>query len=393
MRRLLSTPEIRLVLAIHFFWHMSVSALWIVPKWLHGLSFTEGRIGVVMGIAGVTGLMATPLIGPLLDRVSRVGLLRTATFLSVPLILILPLAAEIGGLAIEGVRMVQGIAFGLAFPVAGALVSDFAPANERVRALGLFGVVTQLTQAAAPALAEWVSIRFGYGALFPLAAAGSGIGFCLTFALAASVRRRPAPTSATNDAKNVVVRPELRRPLSVLVAGTGITYGAIVTFVPVMLLNLGVAAVAPFFAAVSLASVAVRIFFGGLGDRMDQDRLILYSGFGATMAVVLAGVLAGVGPVSHVASWSGVILGLAFGSAAGLFYPVANVRYVDFGGHAERGRRMAYYAATYSAGITAGNLALGFLAEYFGFAFMYGFVAAVHGATVVMFFLAVRARR
>lgn len=394
MRDLLDSPAIRLVLAIHFCWHMSASALLIIPKWLHGLGYSEGHIGLVMGIAGISSLLFTPYIGRVLDRFNRVYILRAAMALIIPLILLLPLAARLGYGWLEVLRLLQGIAFGLAFPAAGTLVADFAQPSMRVRALGLFGIVTQVTQAGAPGLSEWAAAAWGYDLLFVLAASGAALAFLLTYRLEGVLKTLGAPQhdepTVDGDDQHEL---SLHVPLSVYVIGTGVTYGAMVTFAPVMLLNLGVNSVGPFFMAVSLSSVFVRTFFGGLGDQMDQDRLILFTGICATAAIMGAALVGLAAPSAAVAAWLGIACGLAFGAAAGLFYPVANVRYVEFGPSSERGKRMAYYASTYAAGITAGNLLLGFIAQHAGFATMYASVALLNMLAALWFAVAVQRNR
>jgi MFS family permease len=292
---------------------------------------------------------------------------------------------------IWGLRVAQGLAFGLAFPVAGALVADLAPAAARVRALGLFGIVTQLTQAGAPALAEALAVGLGYPTVFGFAAGAAAVASVLTWPLGRRMVRHDTQTSVDSNhgprPKESTLQQQLA--LATIVVGTGVTYGAVVTFAPVLLLKLGATSVGPFFAAVSLASVAVRALFGGLGDRVNQDSLISWSGLGATLAVVGAAMLAAAAPSAHAVPL-GVLLGIAFGCSAGMFYPVANVRYLELGTARDRGRRMAYYAATYAAGITAGNLVLGFAAERWGFAVMYAVVAALHAAAGLWFWTATR---
>lgn len=393
MRDLVRSAPIRLVLLIHFFWHLASATLLILPKWLHGLAYPESHIGLVVGAAGISGLAFTPLIGGLLDRVDRVRVLRFSTALAAPAILLLPYCAAFGGAWLGVLRIVQGVAFSISFPCAGTLIADFSRPSVRVRALGLFGIVTQLTQAAGPGLGEWAAAVWGYDVLFFLAAGGAAAACAATFRLEQVVRRHGRPEhhdEAGEDTGNG--EPAARLPLSAFVLATGVTYGAMITFVPVLLLHLGVAAVAPFFVAVSLSSATVRALFGGLGDRVDRDRLISLSGAGITLATAAAAVAAAAAPGPPAARAFGILGGLVFGAATGFYYPVANVRFVELGPAVERGKRMAYFSATYAGGITGGNLVLGYLAQYGGFAVMYACVALVHLATAAWFFAAGRRR-
>ncbi len=379
MDLLLRHPTLTLLLTVHFLYFITLSSMLILPKWFVELGYSEGEIGVFMGVAGITALVVTFLVGQVLDRIRRIRFIKAGIIGIILTTISLPLVVHSSTLLIL-LRLLNGIMFSLAFPAVAALVTDVAPENRRVQALGLFGVATLSTQALSPMLGEWLAGLYGFQNFFFIISATSGVALLLSVPLGRRLEAEGIgmPADPDESMPGTVYRPKDRLywPLILFVASVGAIFGGMLTFVPVMLVTAGIDRVGTFFVVSSAASVAVRLFFGGLGDRLDRDRLMFVSATGIAVSALGTAAVFAVGIDPESGDLIQVVVGAFFGFWVGFFYPVANVRFIELGPDAMRGRYMAYYSTVYSSGITGATLLFGYVVEWFDYGVMFA-VAAV----------------
>jgi MFS family permease len=340
------------------------SCFFLLPKFVtQELGGSPSEIGLVMAAFGATSILFIPLVGDWIDRVGRRPFI-VAGAIVMTLASLAFLAVDRVGPLLYALRMVQGVAFAAVFISASTLVTDDAPPEHLGRAIGLFGVSILSMHALAPAVAEEVAGRFGWHAVFWMAAASSLV--CL-----ASTPFIYDPPHAHGVAGGPGILEMMRRPRSLrvgaVVALTGAAFGAMMTYPQAFALALGRTHVRGFFVAYALAAVAVRLGFGGLADRLGRRRVSLGS-LVAYGAVVLA--MAWLRPSLLEP------LGLVFGAAHGLFYPAYNALAVEEAGPGERGKVMALFNGAFNLGNSGATLGLGFVAESFGYPAVFWIAAA-----------------
>jgi predicted MFS family arabinose efflux permease len=274
------------------------------------------------------------------------------------------LAVDRVGPLLYALRMVQGVAFAAVVISASTLVTDDAPPEHLGRAIGLFGISILSMHALAPALAEEVALRFGWHAVFWMAAGSSLV--CLA---ATPFIHDPRHARAAEGAPGII--EVMRRPrtlrVGVVVALTGAAFGAMMTYPQAFALALGRSHVRGFFVAYALAAVAVRLGFGGLADRLGRRPVSLGS-LAAYGTVVLA--MAWLRP-----AWLEP-LGFFFGASHGLFYPAYNALADEEAGPGERGKVMALFNGAFNLGNSGATLGLGFVAESLGYPAVFWIAAA-----------------
>lgn len=344
-----------LITAANFVFFLNFASFFLLPVHLHELGVSEATIGYVMGTAGFAGIVVLPFLGVLLDRVDRRRFV-IAGGVTMALASFAYLVVPLPGAALYGLRVVQGVAFTSAFVTASTLAAELAPLAIRGRALGIFGISTLLTHALAPALGELVAHRFGFPALFALAGT-LGLG-SVALSLAVQSPRRDAVPLVVAD------RPSIRRaPVLWLAAATmvacGVGFGAVLTFVPTFVHVVGIARVAPFFLAYSLAAIAVRLILGGLSDRVGRRRVLF-----PAMAVLALAILA-LGSVHDVPAL--IVVGLFFGAGQGMVYPTANALMVDLSHAGNLGRVQTLFAGSFSGGVAISAFVFGRVIEHYGY--------------------------
>ena len=125
------------------------------------------------------------------------------------------------------------------------------------------------------------------------------------------------------------------------------------TFQQPFALELGARQVAAFFAGFTLASVAVRVFFGSLGDRTAGGSISCLALLGYALVSLVTSKLQ-VGWL-----WA---YGIGFGLAHGVFYPTLNALAVELAAGAARGRVITLFNGAFNAGYGLSTLLWGWVA-------------------------------
>jgi MFS family permease len=364
MRAALSR-DFYLVTAANFLFFLNFASFFLLPIHLVELGATERTIGFAMGIGGVAGLLILPFLGVLLDRVNRRAFVTVGATAMALASFAYVLVDEVGPV-LYVLRFIQGVSFTSAFVTASTLVADLAPIERRGQALGIFGISTLITHAIAPSLGEMIARHYGFTTLFAVAGGLGLAGAALTLAVHVP---RVQHAVADRDGGGAVLRhPVLARIAGAMIA-CGMGFGVVLTFVPTFAHAIGVARVAPFFLAYTVAAVAMRLGLGSLSDRIGRRRVLLP----ATASLAVA-VLA----LAFVDSIVGLVLiGFAFGAGHGLVYPTANALMVDHSRPSNLGRVQTLFAGSFSVGVAASSFVFGAVIERFGYSTAFALAAGI----------------
>jgi MFS transporter, DHA1 family, multidrug resistance protein len=194
------TPPIFVASSIEAVMYLGYGAfLGFLPIYAKNVGLNDAEIAIVLGAQLVLAMVAKPISGRLSDRVGRIpviviGLLLCATAL--------PLIFRSESLtAFVLVAPVLGLGVGAVTPVTNALIADLASARRLGAAMGVFGTIWDIGEAAGPMIAGFLIGRLGYAATFDVLAA---VTAAVTVGLIALVRdpRRGAsraPDSPSDD--------------------------------------------------------------------------------------------------------------------------------------------------------------------------------------------------
>jgi MFS family permease len=334
----------------------SFSSFFLLPKYLASeLRAGPEEIGLLTAANGASAVVCMFGMGVLVDRFGRRRFLTAGSLLMAAASLAFAAVDEMGPL-IYGLRLLQGLAFSMAFAAGAALAVDQASPARLGQTIGLFGLTMLSMNAVAPAVMEEVAARNGWPGAFAMAAGGALLCALLSRLVHAGSHTadgRPGLASLWRLAR----RPEQIRG-AVVISLVGACFGTLFVFHQLYALELGITRIRVFFVAYALAAMFARIALGNLGDRLGRHRvasaaLVLY-GCGALAMVALAEV--GLAP-----------LGALFGLAHGIFYPTYNAAVVADSGAGERGKVMALFQGWFNAGLAGGSFLLGFVAEARGY--------------------------
>jgi len=333
------------------------SAYFLLPKFLAlELHADASQIGVYSSAMWFANVALVPFAGLWIDRRGRMpfAFLGAAVLVGTCASF---LAVDRLGPFLLALRIAHGVAFTFFFVATQTLAADLAPPARLGQVLGYYGSGFVLTNAVAPAVAEWVAARAGWPTVFGATTALAALsGLLLLFVR----ERRATPHGDGSPVPGIgaaLARTGFARVMGVS-ALAGVGFAAMFTFHQPFALSLGIERVSDFFVAYSVTAGIVRGPFGSLADRAGRMRVTRFSLAIYAVAAFAMIALSRIGLV-----WTGALLGVAHG----LFYPALNAVALEGAGSNVRGKVTALFNGSFNVGFSFGSLALGYIALAWGY--------------------------
>jgi MFS transporter, DHA1 family, multidrug resistance protein len=189
----LGTPPIFVAAGIEAVMYLGYGAfLGFLPIYAKNTGLNDAEVAIVLGAQLVLAMVAKPISGRLSDRVGRIPVIVIGLLLCA---IALPLIFRSESLtAFVLVAPLLGLGVGAVTPVTNALIADLASARHLGAAMGVFGTIWDVGEAAGPMIAGLLIGGLGYAATFDVLA---GVTALVTVGLIALVRdpKRPARVS------------------------------------------------------------------------------------------------------------------------------------------------------------------------------------------------------
>jgi MFS family permease len=358
------------------------SSYFLLPKFLVAeLHAGPREAGLLTAAHNAAVVLLMPPMGALVDRFGRRRFLIAGALLMAAASLAFTTVDSFGP-AIFTLRVLQALAFAMAFAAGSALAVDEAPPERVAQAIGFFGLTFLSMNAVGPVIVEAVSERAGWSAGFGLAA----VGALACAVLSLRVRERAGVRSAEEPLSGllgVATRPSQLR-ISAVIALVGAAFSSLFTFNQLFAFDSGIERLRDFFVAYAIGAIGVRVAFGASIDRFGRRRASI-----ASLAVYV-----GVALLAREIPRIGLApLGAGLGLAHGVFYPAFNAVAIERSGASERGKVMSLYQAAFQGGGAIGAFALGLLAESAGYPPIFTVSAACLALALVVLVLSPEGRR
>lgn len=323
-----------------------------LPLYLRRLGASDGAIGMIMGCFAITSMLLRPWTGWGADRWGR----RPFMLAGAVVFALAPLgyAVSAGVLALVAVRLLHGAGMALFPTAATALVADVAPPPRRGEFMGLFGAAGSIAMALGPISGVELLARVGFGGLFAVALVTALVALGLAFTTAETLATpSPARFTLASTISHAALGPAL------VIGCLMLTYGALVTFLPLHAERIGVNP-GVFFLVYALVLTLTRGPAGRLSDRFGRAPI---AAAGLAVAAVALGVLA--------LSEGGLalaVVGALYGLAGGIAQPALMAWCVDVVAPADRGRAIGTFFTALELGIALGAMSSGLAVARWGFA-------------------------
>jgi predicted MFS family arabinose efflux permease len=354
----------------------------VTPMYAAASGASGAGAGLVTGLPMLASVLAEGAAPALMARIGGRGLLAAgALLLGVPALGLL-WSGSLGALLAVG--LIRGLGFGFSVVVTGALVAKLVPADRRGEGTGLAGLVSCVPAVLALPSGVWLAQHYGYG-LVTMAAAVSALAPLAVLAGLPGRTRRAGHnglSAPAQDAHQLTLRdglrqPALRRP-SLIFAGTTVSAGVVVAFLPLAGGASGQSAAAGLFAQAVTAALG-RWWGGRRGDRHGHASLLVP---GLLLSVAGMALIAAAGFIST-GAWLPITAMAIFGTGFGIVQNASFAMMIDRVPASGYGAASALWNLAYDAGYGAGPAVLGLLAAQAGY-------GAAFAATVVIMLAAVR---
>jgi MFS family permease len=165
----LRTPPIFLAAGIEAVMYVGYGAfLGFLPIYAKTAGLNDAQITIVLGAQLILAMAAKPVAGRLSDRVGRLPVIATGLLLCAAA---LPVIFRSGSwTAFLLAAPLLGIGVGAITPVTNALIADIASARNLGAAMGVFGTIWDIGEAAGPIMAGFLIGRMGYAPTFDVIA-------------------------------------------------------------------------------------------------------------------------------------------------------------------------------------------------------------------------------
>ena len=370
-RRLITGPFVRIWLGTLGAFASFGFILLVLPLYVKDeLDRGSLGVGVAVGAASITAVLAGPPVGRLADRRGRRVMIVAGAVVMVGCYLALALEPALPLVVL--VRLFAG-AGEAAFAIAVLTVAaDLAPADRRGEAMSLVTTASYLGLTIGPVAADFI---LGDGRF---AAAWLVAGLLVVLAGAAVIPLGETRPAAAHEAPGGWLPPRTALLPSLLVMLALLGFGGFVAFAALYARELGFDRPGLIFALFGAVVVLVRTFGRKLPDRLGARR---------TLVLCFVNLAVGLATIGAWQTETGLLVGTAiFAVGQALSYPAAVLLAMETSSEAERSAVVGGVTAFVDVALGLGAFTLGAVAAVTGYAgaFLVSSVIALSGLLVVV---------
>lgn len=336
-----------------------------LPGFLEELGGKEAEIGAIMGTIAISAILIRPLIGKAMDDRGRRPVVIIGATINVVAVAAY-LAIDSLGPLVYVIRIVHGLGEAALFSVMFTIAADVVPASRRTEGIAIFGVSGLLPLSMGGLLGDWILVNWDYQVLFAVSAGISLVALLLCLAIPET---RPKTEKRKEDKPGIlgVFLDRGLRPLWVLTLGFTFGITSYFTFLKTYIEEGEFGSVGTFFLAYSIASVALRIFFSWIPERLGLKRTLVPSLFSLAMGILVLG---------HATSGTQIAAaGVLCGLGHGYVFPIISALVVTRTDASIRGVAMTLFTALFDVGALIGAPLLGWIIESNGYSLMFSLAA------------------
>jgi predicted MFS family arabinose efflux permease len=264
---------------------------------------------------------------------------------------------------LTALRFCHGLLFGICSTVVLAAAVRVIPEAQMGRGMGLFSTTGIGCQAVAPALGISISERWGYPVLFLITAAVAALAAPLMIAVKAQTRAKGDSIRAREKRKKISIGDIFAVEalgLAVLVIFFTVAPSTITNFLVLFGKDRGIEGVGYYFTIYAAVLIGIRCFCGSVIDRYPFRRIVYVCAVLCGAGMITVGAAKSFAPLAVAA----VLLGVGYGAVM----PALQAAVVRSVSNERKGVAGATFYIGMDIAYTIGSLAMGFVAEAFGYA-------------------------
>lgn len=353
-KSVLFTKSYILALTISFFIQLSNNMLYsTIGIYAKGFTSVEYYIGLAASGFTFASLFSKLFTGKIFDFFSSHKVLLAGASMSV--------ISSFGYLIADNihilisVRIMHGLGFGISSVAISTIIADLSPHDRLLESVGYNMMLTTLTTAIGPgivlSLTHSDAARF-MPAFFLIVAI---LAVCLIISIPIKTDARVDDITDCVGRLNVNLATILLACLVFLVA---FAQSSIVAYINLYAIEADLGNMTPYFVAFAATNFSIRFGMSHLLKHISQRTLLYFAG------IISCIVLWGIGHAHNAVTI--YILGLFFGLAMGVFYPIANTKVLRSMSWHRQGMANSIYMAAVDGANALGVMAWSAIAAHFG---------------------------
>lgn len=330
----------------------------LLPAYVQQMGASDILIGWTVGTLPLAALVIRPFVGRLVGQ----GHIKSLLLAGALGFAVAPLGYMVSPnpWVLLGVRVVHGFGLGLYTTAALMLAAVLTPPDRRGEGMGWYASSLQIAMALAPLGGGIIWDRFGFAAALWFATGLGVLGALFVLPLSMPPAERGMETRAATWWSRAALGPALAS------LACQFTFGAVVTFLPLLMLQRGGMNPGWFFFLFAGISVLSQLAAGLASDRWGRLGVVVLGCLVTTAGILL---------VPGMTTTATMVLAAAvYGIGFGFIRPVIQALIVDRAPLHERGAAMAMFTASVDAGVGFAGGLLGPLVQAASYAT--GFYAA-----------------
>ncbi|MFQ6105716.1 MAG: MFS transporter [Candidatus Hydrothermarchaeaceae archaeon] len=326
-----------------------------LPLYILTIGGSESEIGLIIGIFTISAVIFRLFLGREADVRGKKKILVLSSLMFLIAMFIYSLTSSVAELL--ALRLFHGVAWAGVTTSAGAIIADLVPEKRRGEGMGYYGMFANLAMGFGPALGMAIANIYGFNSMFFSASAIAVLALLISLSIKGSYK-----SGRIKSAEASMLSRGALFPSTVMLLVT-MTYGSIVSFLPLHARSVGIENPGIFFTPYAVVLLITRPIAGKLSDKYGR-RLVIIPG------IILMGL--GMLALSYTLTLSILLLvALLYGMGFGSVQPTLMALTVDRVRPERRGAAMGTFSSAFDLGIAIGSIFLGVVLQVTSFKIMY----------------------
>lgn len=321
-----------------------------LPNYLSSIGGGEHK-GLIIALFTLTAGISRPFSGKLTDKWGRVPVMAIGSAVCVLCGFLYPILTSVAGFFL--LRLIHGFSTGFKPTATSAYIADIIPAKRWGEALGMHGLCFSIGGAIGPAIGSYIALHYSLNTMFYSSSFFALFSILIVYNMVETLKDKEKFKLNMLAIKKADLLEVRAIPAGIVTLFTYSAYGVILTLIPDWSEHLGIENKGLFFAAYTLASVAIRFVSGKSADKYGRIK-VMFVGL-----VIIAASLFFIG---YGTSITGLMVGASiYGVGTGILSPALNAWTIDLSLPEFRGRAMATMYIALEVGIGFGALIAGYI--------------------------------
>jgi len=314
-----------------------------LPDYLTSLGGEDYK-GLIISLFTIMAGLSRPFSGKLTDTIGRLPVMIFGTLVCVICSLIYPLVTGVAGFLL--LRFFHGFSTGFKPTATTAFTADISPIHRRGEAMGVLGISMNVGASISPPFGSYLAMEYGIDTLFYFSSFVALISIVILLQL-----KETLPNKQSFRPKHLLLKRNEwieKRALmpAVVIMLVYFSYGILLTITPDHAKFVGMQNKGFFFTALTLASLASRLFAGKISDKYGRIPVLKVAAIMLTFALYFFG---------QAMTPRGLLFASAFlGFSSGIAAPAAFAWVIDRAKDERRGMALATAYIALEIGISGG---------------------------------------